>query len=450
MSITLEPSVEPDWGIDPVPDDARRLGGFDLAVLWGDLGIGLLVLVTGALLVPALGFATAVGIVVVGSVIGCVLLGLAGEAGARLGVPTMVLFRSILGVRGSWVPSTLNVAQLVGWTAVELWAISYVADIVSLEAFSLSARWLWLTVAAVVCAALALWGPVGVTRIWMERFGAWVIVAISIVITGLVLTQEGLSDALAAPGTGGWPTTGAALDLVIAMPVSWLPLVADYNRFGRTGRSAFTGTFFGYLIANVWLYTLGILLILGAGADPSPAGIAAGILALGGGTLAGILFLLGLLVGETDEAFADVYSGAMSLKNIFPKLPRGVFIIGITTVAALLAGWLTMERYESFLFLIGSVFVPLFGIFIAHYHLRRSSSDATHAVAAFGAWALGFAVYHWIAPTGPAWWLDLMDGLPGDPLSISAPWLSASIPSFVVALLGYVGLVRVSSARKRG
>jgi purine-cytosine permease-like protein len=233
------------------------------------------------------------------------------------------------------------------------------------------------------------------------------------------------------------------------MPVSWLPLVADYNRFGRGRRSAFTGTFLGYFIANVWLYTLGILLILGAGAEPSPAGIASGILALGGGTLAGILFLVGLLVGETDEAFADVYSGAMSLKNVFPKVRREIFVLGVTAVALLLAGWLTMERYESFLFLIGSVFVPLFGVFIAHYHVRRG--DVTgRAPGAFVAWVLGFLVYHWIAPTGPDWWLDLFAALPGDALSVSTPWLSASIPSFFVALLVYLSGVPVSSRRKRG
>jgi len=444
----LETTFEPDWGIEPVPPEARRLSGFDLAVLWGDLGIGLLVLVTGALLVPALGFGTALAIIVAGSLIGCGLLGLAGEAGARLGVPTMVLFRSILGLRGSWVPSVVNVAQLVGWTAVELWAISFVADIVAVEAFSFSARWLWLGLAAFFCAALALWGPVGVTRVWMERFGAWVIVGISAVVTVLALSQDGVRAALAAPGAGGWPTTGAALDLVIAMPVSWLPLVADYNRFARSRRGAFGGTFLGYLIANVWLYALGALLILTAGAEPSPAGIATGILAIAGGTIAGVLFLVGLLVGETDEAFADIYSGAMSLKNVFPGVRREVFVVAITLIAAGLAGWLTMERYESFLFLIGSVFVPLFGVFIAHYHLRRDASGTSAAPTAFGAWAAGFVVYHWIAPTGPGWWLELIDSFPGEPASVSSPWLSASLPAFAVAALLYLLGAHVSSRPK--
>ncbi|HEV3472979.1 MAG TPA: cytosine permease, partial [Actinomycetota bacterium] len=377
---STELAPEPEWGIEPIPHDARRLSGFDLAVLWGDLGIGLLVLITGALLVPSLGFGAAMVVIVIGSAIGVGLLALVGAAGTADGVPTMVLFRPILGRRGSYLPSILNIAQLIGWTAVELWAISFVADLVAVEAFGIQARGLWLAVAAVVCTGLALWGPVGVTRVWMERFGAWVIVAICLAVTALVLTQDGIGAALARAGESTWPTVGGALDLVIAMPISWLPLVADYNRFGRSTRGSFGGTFLGYFIANVWLYALGALLILGAGADPSPAGIAGGILAVAGGTVAGIVFLVGLLVGETDEAFADIYSGAMSFKNVWPRVPRSAFVIGIAAVSTALGGWLTMERYESFLFLIGSVFVPLFGVFVAERYLSRARSSETSGV----------------------------------------------------------------------
>lgn len=441
----LETTIEPEFGIEPVPDGARRLTGFDIAVLWGDLGIGLLVLVTGALLVPALSFGTAFLVILLGSVVGVAALAYVGAVGTREGLPTMVLFRDILGRPGSYLPSALNVAQLIGWTAVELWAMSYVADLVAFRTFGISARWLWLAAATVVCTGLALWGPVGVTRVWMERFGAWVIVGISAVVTILVFTQDGIGDAVAAGGVGGWPTFGAALDLVIAMPVSWLPLVADYNRFGRTTRGSFGGTFMGYLVANVWLYALGALLILGAGAQPSPAGIAAGILAVAGGTVAGALFLVGLLVGETDEAFADIYSGAMSLKNVFPQVPRATLVIGIAAVSVALAGWLTMERYESFLFLIGSVFVPLFGVFFAHH--RRGGSDGGPSIA-FAAWIAGFAVYHWVAPTGPGWWLGWIERVPGEALSVTAPWLSASIPSFLVAFSIYWVGSRVSSSPK--
>lgn len=106
----------------------------------------------------------------------------------------------------------------------------------------------------------------------MKRFSAWVIVGICMILTVLALTSQDVLSALSQPGTGDFPTFGAALDLVIAMPISWLPLVADYNRFARRSSGAFAGTFMGYLIANVWLYALGALLMLGGGGGSQPGG----------------------------------------------------------------------------------------------------------------------------------------------------------------------------------
>jgi nucleobase:cation symporter-1, NCS1 family len=436
-------------GIDPVPPSERTLGSLDFAVLWGDLGIGLLVLVSGGLLVPGLGFGAALVAIVLGSVVGVTLLSLGATAGADHGLATMVLFRPVLGVRGSWIPSVLNWLQLVGWTAVELWAMSYVADLVVRESFGLSARPLWLIAAAAVSTGLALWGPVGVIRLWLERFGVWLVGAISIAVTVLVLSADGLAASLSAPGDGSL-TFGPALDLVIAMPVSWLPLVADYTRFSSRPRYAFAGTFWGYLVANVWLYSLGAMIVLATNGQPSPAGIATGILALAGGSIAGILFLVALLVGETDEAFADIYSGAVSLKNAIPKVPQSVLIVGIGAIATVLAGWLSMERYETFLFLIGSVFVPLFGVLIADYFVgrrRRLDEDQLFSrggrywylggvrVKALVPWLLGVAVFHWILPTGPTWWVDLVTSIVGTPLAERTGWLSASIPAFLVSFL---------------
>src|SRR5437867_1078386 len=228
----------PVWGIRPVPPEHRRLSGFDFAVLWGDLAIGLLVLLTGALLVPSLGFPEALLAIVVGTLIGCVPLAL-----------------------------------------------------------------------------VALAGPLLVVRRWLERFGAWVVAGVGAWITFQVLQKADLGHVWNAPGTGGFPGHfWLAVDLVIAMPVSWLPLVADYNRFAKSRRASVAGTYIGYSIGNIWFYALGALLVLGAGLPQfaSPAQLATAIAALAGG---GIV-LLTLLVGETDEAFADVYSAAVSSQNL--------------------------------------------------------------------------------------------------------------------------------------
>ncbi|MGH2806333.1 MAG: purine-cytosine permease family protein [Actinomycetota bacterium] len=461
MDVLERIEATPDPGIEPVPPESRTLSALDVGVLWGDLGIGLLVIVTGALLAPALGFAAAATAIVLGSLIGVALLALTASAGAAHGVATMVLLRPVLGLRGSWLPSFLNFVQLIGWCAVEFWAMSYVADLVSDEVFGFSARPAWLAVVAIVCVGLALWGPVGVTRVWMERFGAWVVVSICLAITVLLIARGAIGDAIASSGVGGFPNFGQALDLVIAMPISWLPLVADYTRFARRPRGAFFGTFWGYLVANIWLYALGVLLISSAGSAPDPIGVAGGILAVAGGSFAGILFLAGLLAGETDEAFANIYSGAVSLQNIFPRVSQRALIVGIGLIAAGLAAVLTMTLYESFLFFLGSVFVPLFGILAADHFVNRRGRVVVDdlykpggrywfsggvRLRAFVPWIVGFMVFHWVNPSPLEPWVNLVTSVGGDPLSQRIPWLGGSIPAFAVAFLLTLVLPRLSSA----
>jgi putative hydroxymethylpyrimidine transporter CytX len=476
----LERAIEreaPSWGIRPVPPEQRRLSGLDFSVLWGDLAIGLLVLLTGALLVPALGFPNALLAIVVGSVIGCVPLALVGLAGAREGVPGMVLFRPVLGIQGSYLPSVLNIAQLVGWTGFEFWAMAEVADRMSIRLFHFSSYWFWLVVVGVLCTALALGGPILVVRRWLERFGAWVVAGVAAWITIRLLTTADLSAIWHRPGAGGYPGGfWLAVDLVVAMPVSWLPLVADFNRFARRGVSSAAGTFWGYALGNAWLYALGALLVASSrlAAFPSPADLGLAIAGLAGGWVV----LLALLVGETDEAFADIYSAAVSSQNLAERIPQRGAVLGIAGAGFLLAGWLghraslAVGTYESFLFLLGSVFVPLFGIFVADYFLLGRTGRLTAGAFAGGevegsaripsfnpsaliAWAFGFLIYqwNWSVPPSLGWWSTGMRTLFHTWLHLPYPLadsrLGASIPAFVAAMAMHAVLAVVLRPARR-
>jgi NCS1 family nucleobase:cation symporter-1 len=467
----LERALEreaPVWGIRPVPPEHRRLSGLDFAVLWGDLSIGLLVLLTGALLVPSLGLRSALLAIVVGSLIGCVPLALVGLVGAREGVPTMVLFRPVLGVRGSYVPSALNVAQLIGWTGFEFWAMALVATEMSRRVFGFSSYWVWLGIVAIVCTVLALGGPILVVRRWLERFGAWVVAAVAAYITVRVLQTANLSSLWHRPGVGGTSYPGhfwLAVDLVIAQPVSWLPLVADYNRFARRGVSGAAGTYWGYAAGNAWFYALGAVLALTAGLTAAtPAGLGKAIGALAGGAVV----LVALLVGETDEAFADIYSSAVSSQNVEPRIPQRGAVLAVAAAGVALAAYLgsraslAVGNFEYFLLLLGSVFVPLFGVFVADrfwpwWRLPRGS--VTHgpgygrrSAAAFAAWLVGFLVYQWSVPSPLPTWAGWMHTLFRSWLHLPFPlWGSAagaSIPGFFAAFAVYLGLAAFTSLRR--
>jgi putative hydroxymethylpyrimidine transporter CytX len=443
----------PAWGIRPVPPESRQLGGLDLGVLWFDLSIGLLVMVTGALLVPALGLEDALLAIAVGTAVGCVPLALVALAGQREGVPTMVLLRPVLGGRGSAVPSVLNVIQLVGWTAVEFWVMGEVANVVSARLFGFESRVFWLALVAIVCTGLAMGGPVLVVRRWLERFGIYVLLGAAVWITVEVLRAGELGSVWRGPGRGGLPFW-LAVDLVIVMPVSWLPLAADYNRFARPHARAALGTYAGYAIGNAWFYALGALLVLVAGASADALGIGSSIVAVAGGGLV----LVALLVGESDNAFADIYSAAVSTQNVAHDLSQRVLVGVVGAVGFVLALAFTAERYEQFLFLIGSVFVPLAAVFLADYFVRSHGRYGEQTV--FGAedvrwlsfvpWVVGFVVYQWCVPTGPQGWVEAV-GRVFDALALPFPLfdgrMGASIPSFAVAFALALLLPRRAATR---
>src|SRR2546425_11250147 len=228
----------PEWGVDPVPACLRILRTFDFFVLWSSLGVGLLVLAAGALLVTLLGLTLweSVLVSIAGSVIGSVLLAAAAHHGSRAGVPTMVSLRPILGRVGSYAPTALNVVQLLGWTAFELVIMGEAAPLLPRNALGPWTAAIFVPVWGAIPAALALGGPLAVIRDWLERFAICLVyaspaaIAIALFLQGLNLT---LRPAATASGFSGTGSLLMGIDLVVAMPISWWPLISDYNRFAR-------------------------------------------------------------------------------------------------------------------------------------------------------------------------------------------------------------------------
>ena len=437
--------ADPGLSIQPVPREQRRLSALDLAVLWGDLGVGLLVLAAGALLVPALSGAEALAATVIGSVIGCLLLALVGYVAAEAGVPTMVLTRAALGVRGSFLPTILNVVQLIGWTSFEILVMAKFADHIAEHAGLATLYPLWAFLIAAFCTAMALGGPLVVVRQWLEKFGLWAMLVTSAALFVILLTRYDIGALLAAAGGGGlgfW----AAVDIVVSLPVSWFPLVADYNRFARSRGGSFWGTFFGYLLANVAFFGLGILAVLALQTGPDPLDVSGAVaeLLLSGAGFAlfalGLVALLVILADEADNGFADIYSAAVSTQNVVSRLPQRALVVIAGVFGLAIALIVQSSSYETFLLLIGAVFVPLLGVVAADYFIVRRGRyepDELFAaggrywygsgvnVAAIAVWAIGFLLYEWIsgglAGFGLAWSADLAIG--------------ATMPSFALAFV---------------
>ena len=232
---------------------------------------------------------------------------------------------------------------------------------------------------------------------------------------------------------------------MIAITVSWVPLVADYTRFSLDRRSAFWGSGGGYFLGGTWMLALGIFIVLSRGiSDPveiPPAVAAAG--------LAAALALLAVTLDETDEAFANVYSAAVSLQNVFSDVSQRILIAAIAALATVGALVVELRNYESFLLLLGSCFVPLFGVLLADWlrsgarYTRMQIFDApAWRAEMLLAWIVGFALYHWLhePPLGPSWWVDIVEETGQPNLGVGA-----SLPSFAASFALALGLSSLGS-----
>jgi len=411
---------------EPVPQALSLLDQFGL---WGNLGVSLLGF-TGAIFVlqpagagtPELSLAAALTAIVVGTVLGTLPLALAGLPGARTGAPAMVLLRGLFGARLSYLPTVLNILQCLGWGVFELVTIATAAHTVA----PALPRWGYVLIAGLVTALLTI-RPLGAIRVLRKYATSAVLVVLCYLFVQLVRHP--------LPGFthGTWSGYWAATDTVVAVAVSFAPLAADYTRHSRSPRAAFAGTLTGYSVTQVLCYVIGLLALVTV-AHGNPDHIYGAFIALPLGSLAFAI----LAARELDQAFANVYSTAVSTQNLRPLWDRRILagaIAALTTAGAL---WLNIADYENFLTLIGSVFVPMSAVLIADYFaVSRGRWDLSAAARSrwlmLLPWAAGFVTYQLINPGYVSWWASAWTSFGHDIGFTAASWMSASILSFAVA-----------------
>ena len=337
----------PSWGISPVPERLQVLGTLDSLLLWGNLSVSLLVIVIGALLVPALSLPTAVLAIVVGAIAGNVLLGIAAAIGADARVPGMVVLRAPLGQRGSWLPTAFNVAQNVGWSTFELIIIAIAAAAALGADLRLARKWLWTLVFGALSWGLGMLGPIGFVRRYLRKIASWALLFSMGYLTYWAISKSHLHAFWSAPGTGGLPTFGQAIDLVIASIVSWTPLAADYTRFAKTARSAGVGAGVGYFVPTVLVHRARLPHRRSRGRSRDAQALPAAVAAAGGVAFAA---LIAITIDESEKAFADIYSTAVSIQNFVPRVSQRLLITLVAVVATGLALVLSFGgAFENFL-----------------------------------------------------------------------------------------------------
>jgi nucleobase:cation symporter-1, NCS1 family len=430
VSQTIERVEAPLTLDEPAP---RALRLIDQLGMWGNLGVSLLGF-TGAIYVlyplaggAALSLVAAFTALVVGTVLGTAAVSLSAIPGTEKGAPAMVLLRGLFGAKLSWLPTVLNIVQLLGWTTFELVTISTALHQIAGQI----PRWGYVLAAGLITTGLALY-PLGWIRL-LRRY-----VTVAVVVALVYLAIQLLRNPLPALGHGSWGGFWIAVDTVVGVAVSWVPVASDYTRHSQSVRDTVVGSFVGYSVTQIACYAIGLVALVTV-AKGNPDHIFGSFMAIPVGTVAFAV----LAIREVDQSFVDTYSTAVSVQNLRPRWDRRPLALGIGTLATVLALALNVSDYENFLILIGSLFVPLLGVLVVDYFvISRRAWDLTEFAperwAMLVPWLIGFCGYQLINPGYLGWWSRQWARADRWLHFTPATWMSASLLSFVVAALATV------------
>ena len=355
----------------------KRTGLGANALIWFGAGVSLAEILTGTFFAP-LGFRDGGIAIVVGHIIGCALLFLAGLIGARTRRSAMETVKMAFGARGGLLFAVLNVMQLIGWTSIMIYDGALAANSV-MDA----GHGLWSFVIGVL---IIVWIRIGILRI--ERVNA-------VAMTGLFLLTVLLCSVImggtgaAGSAAGEAMSFAMALELSIAMPLSWLPLISDYTREAEKPVAAAAVSALVYGLVSCWMYFIGMgAAILTGGSDIAQIMLHAGLGAAGLGVV---------ILSTVTTTYLDAYSAGVSSESIVRSVSGRTVGIGVTVLGAVAASLYPMDDITGFLYIIGSVFAPMIAVQIASYFLLRedAAGRSVHTVN-LAVWFIGFLCYRWL------------------------------------------------------
>ncbi|KGK82432.1 hydrogenase expression protein [Desulfosporosinus sp. HMP52] len=361
----------------------NNLSMLNFTTLWFGASISVAEIITGGMLAP-LGFKMGLIAILLGHLVGTTILVLGGIIGTEERIPALASTRISFGEYGSYIFSILNVLQLLGWTAVMI--------VVGARSVNQITNTLWgfdhLTVWSLIIGGLImLWLWLGKDSGWKKanHFAVILLFILTLVLSVIIFRNHEL---FTNQGVGEM-SFGSAMELAVIMPLSWLPLIADYTRFARTKRDGAVGSWLGYFIGSSWMYIIGLgAAIVANDSDPAAMLLAANL---------GIVALGIIVLATVTTTFLDAYSAGVSCLNIFPKLNEKTLALVMTAIGTALAIVINIEQYEHFLYAIGSVFAPLFSILLTDYFLlknKRIQSDLLVNWGNLALCALGTMLYY--------------------------------------------------------
>ena len=352
----------------------KKTSTFSNGLIWFGAGVSIAEIITGTYLAP-LGFKTGIIAIILGHIIGCVMLFLAGLIGGRTGRSSMETAAISFGKKGSSFFAVMNVLQLVGWTGIMIYDASLSAETI----FAAGAK-LW---ALIIGGLIIVWILVGMKT--LEKIN--VVAMLSLFVLTIVLCVQIMKNAGAAViGASDAMTFGGAVELAVAMPLSWYPVISDYTRYAEKPFAATLVSTITYGLVSSWMFIIG----MGAAIFTETSDVAQ-IMVKAGLGIAGLIIVVFSTVTTT---FLDAFSAGVSSVSVYGKINEKHAAVVATVIGTVGACLINMDDITNFLYLIGSVFAPMIAVLIADYFiLGHDSSSREFDTGRFVIWIIGFVAY---------------------------------------------------------
>ena len=356
----------------------KRTSIFENGLIWFGAGVSLAEILTGTAFAP-LGFQKGILAIIIGHIIGCTMLFLAGVIGGKTRRSAMETVKMSFGQNGGVFFSFLNVLQLVGWTAIMIYDGALAADGVLK-----TGRWVWCLV---IGALIIVWILVGITNLGKINTIAMAALFILTLVLCKVIFFSGVAGNV---DTSEAMSFGAAVELAVAMPLSWLPLISDYTREAEEPVKATAVSAVVYGIISCWMYVIGMGAAIYTGEyDIAQIMVKAGL---------GIAGLLIIVFSTVTTTFLDAYSAGISAESVFSKLNGKYAAVAVTVIGTVGAIVYPMDNITDFLYLIGSVFAPMIAIQIADFFILKRADSLSDAIDVTNIviWIVGFVLYRYL------------------------------------------------------
>ncbi|MEN3929952.1 putative hydroxymethylpyrimidine transporter CytX [Microvirga sp. W0021] len=353
---------------------------FSLALLWFGAAVSVAEIMTGGMIAAA-GLWPGLWAILLGHIVGVILLGLVALIGFREKMPSIMCTRISFGQRGSWLLSVANVIQLIGWAAVMVQQSGLALGGIINKLWNIEATTIAIVIMGALIGLWSLWEVEGRQR--KNTITVILLFLLTVFISWVLWGKAGDASAISVSPEPPMPFS-KAFELSFIMPLSWLPLVADYAYRSRSASAATLAPSLGYLVGSLWMYGIGFIGALYTGeADPTPMLLAAGL---------GIVALSIVALSTIMTTFLDVYSAVASARNIVPELPEKGLSIAVISIGTLLA--LYSNIYENFLMFIGAIFAPMAAILLTDYFLlRHDARSSRFNFSGLISLGLGFAAF---------------------------------------------------------